>query len=77
MILNQKEIDGEDMILTLIMRLFKSSNNTTKREKTKRKLVPKTQIKSKMIMIKFQTMTQKLKLALEILELEKILPNIY
>ena len=68
MILNQKEIDGEDMILTLIMRLFKSSNNTTKREKTKRKLVPKTQIKSKMIMIKFQTMTQKLKLALEILE---------
>ena len=68
MILNRKEIDGEDMILTLIMRLFKSSNNTTKREKTKRKLVPKTQIKSKMIMIKFQTMTQKLKLALEILE---------
>ena len=68
MILNQKEIDGEDMILTLIMRLFKSSNNTTKREKIKRKLVPKTQIKSKMIMIKFQTMTQKLKLALEILE---------
>ncbi len=66
MILNRKEIDGEDMILTLIMRLFKSSNNTTKREKTKRKLVPKTQIKSKMIMIKFQTMTQKLKLVLEI-----------
>jgi hypothetical protein len=68
MILNRKEIDGEDMILTLIMRLFKSSNNTTKREKTKRKLVPKTQIKSKMIMIKFQTMTQKLTLALDILE---------
>jgi len=66
MILNRKEIDGEDMILTLIMRLFKSSNNTTKREKTKRKQVPKTQIKSKMIMIKFQTMTQKLKLVLEI-----------
>jgi hypothetical protein len=66
MILNLKEIDGEDMILTLIMRLFKSSNNMTKREKTKRKLVPKTQIKSKMIMIKFQTMTQKLKLVLEI-----------
>ena len=66
MILNRKEIDGEDMILILIMRLFKSSNNTTKREKTKRKLVPKTQIKSKMIIIKFQTMTQKLKLVLEI-----------